>query len=65
MSQENLQSKAPPPWPVSMLDSAAHDHTSGYDSRAHTAVSLAEAGPPDSQDNNTPLRHQVDIQEYL
>ena len=52
-------------WPFSMLDSATHDDTSGYDSRSRIAVSLAEAGPPDSQVNNTPFCHQDDSQDCL
>ena len=52
-------------WPFSMLDSATHDDTSGYDSRSRIAVSLADAGPPDSQVNNTPFCHQDDSQDCL
>ena len=52
-------------WPFSMLDSATHDDTSGYDSRSRIAVSLAEASPPDSQVNNTPFCHQDDNQDCL
>ena len=57
------------PWPFSATDSAADsaasDDTSGYDSRSRSNVTLAKAGPPDSQVNNTPFRHQVDGQECL
>ena len=57
------------PWPFSAADSAADsaapDDTSGYDSRSRSNVTLAKAGPPDSQVNNTPFRHQVDGQECL
>ena len=40
-----------------MLAPAAHDDTSGYDSRSRTAVSLVGAGPADSKVNNAPFCH--------
>ena len=40
-----------------MLDSAVHDHTSGYDPHRRTAVSLVMAGPPDSKVDNAPFCH--------
>ena len=51
------QSKNFNPWPFSMLDPAAPDDTSGYDSRSRSSVTLAKAGPPDSQVNNAPFCH--------
>ena len=45
------------PWPFSAADSAAPDDTSGYDSRSRSNVTLAKAGPPDSQVNNAPFCH--------
>ena len=51
------QSKNFNPWPFSMLDPAAPDDTSGYDSRSRSNVTLAKAGPPDSWVNNTPFCH--------
>ena len=56
MSLEKLESKSFP-WPFSAADSATPDDTSGYDSRSRSNVTLAKAGPPDSQVNNTPFCH--------
>ena len=55
-SRQKLETKSFP-WPFSAADSAAPDDTSGYDSRSRSNVTLAKAGPPDSQVNNAPFCH--------
>ena len=40
-----------------MLDPAAPDDTSGYDSCSRSNVTLTESGLPDSQVNNAPFCH--------
>ena len=53
---KKLESKSFP-FAVFHVDSAVHDDTSGYDSRSRSSVTLAKAGPPDSQVNNAPFCH--------
>ena len=45
------------PSPFSVVGSAAHDDTSGYDSHYRSAPSPAGAGPSDSRSNNVPFCH--------
>ena len=59
MSQDKNSNPNLSPWPFSAADSAAPDDTSGYDSRSRSNVTLAKAGPPDSQVNNAPFCHGI------
>ena len=62
------QSKNFNPWPFSMLDPAAPDDTSGYDSRSRSNVTLAKARKPVRPIHGSTTRHsaiQVDSQKCL